>query len=179
MQIVRTPGTGTNHPERVIAPSLDPVSSDAPATREATTADADEVASLLHDFNEEFDTPSPGATVLAGRLRELLGRDETIAIVAGVPAVGVALITLRSNVWYDGPVALLDELYVVPERRSEGIGSRMLETMTELLAARGVELVEINVDEGDVDAQRFYVRHGFSGFEPDTGERAFYFFRES
>ena len=179
MQIVRTPGTGTNHPERVIAPSLDPVSSDALVTREATTADADEVARLLHDFNEEFDTPSPGATVLAGRLRELLGRDETIAIVAGVPAVGVALITLRSNVWYDGPVALLDELYVVPERRSEGIGSRMLETMSELLTARGVELVEINVDEGDVEAQRFYVRHGFSDSEPDTGERAFYFFRES
>ena len=39
-------------------------------------------------------------------------------------------------------------------------------------------LVEINVDEGDVDAQRFYVRHGFSADEPDTGERAFYFFRE-
>ena len=43
---------------------------------------------------------------------------------------------------------------------------------------RGAELVEINVDEGDVDAQRFYERHGFSPTEPDTGERAFYFFQE-
>ena len=34
------------------------------------------------------------------------------------------------------------------------------------------------VDEGDVDAQRFYERQGFSGVEPTTGERAFYYFRE-
>ena len=39
-------------------------------------------------------------------------------------------------------------------------------------------MVEINVDEADVDAQRFYERHGFSATEPDTGERAFYYFQE-
>ena len=42
----------------------------------------------------------------------------------------------------------------------------------------GVAAIEINVDAGDVDAQRFYERHGFSGADPDTGERAFYYSRE-
>ena len=50
-------------------------------------------------------------------------------------------------------------------------------SLTEAVA-RGVELIEINVDEGDVDAQRFYERHGFSATEPATGERAFYYARE-
>jgi len=30
----------------------------------------------------------------------------------------------------------------------------------------------------DVDAQRFYERHGYSGTEITTGERAFYYFEE-
>lgn len=149
----------------------------APA-RLAAAADAAEVARLLHDFNVEFDTPSPGVGVLAHRLTHLLHDGSTFAILAGEPAVGVALVTLRPNVWYDGPVALLDELYVVPERRGQGIGSRIVSLLVDSCRERGVGLVEINVDEGDVDAQRFYERHGFSGLGPATGERALYYERE-
>jgi GNAT superfamily N-acetyltransferase len=148
------------------------------AVRLATAADAPVLAQLLHDFNSEFDTPSPGPEVLAPRLAELLAGDSTFAVLAEAPPVGLALVTLRTNVWYDGPVALLDELYVAPDRRNDGLGTALLAEVVAQCHARGVELVEINVDEGDVDAQRFYVRHGFSATEPDTGERAFYFFRE-
>ncbi len=150
-----------------------------PAVRLATADDADEIARMLHDFNTEFATPSPGPAVLAPRLRLLLGGDVTVAILAGEPAVGLALVTLRPNVWYDGPVALLDELYVVPPRRGQGIGSAIMQRLLTLAADQGVSLVEINVDEGDVDAQRFYERHGFRLTEtPDSTERAFYFWRE-
>lgn len=146
--------------------------------RLATVDDASTVAQLLHDFNTEFDTPSPGPAVLEPRLRVLLAGDDTFAVLAGEPAVGLALVTLRPNVWFDGPVALLDELYVHPDRRSSGIGTEIIGLVVAAAAAAGVELVEINVDEGDVDAQRFYRRHGFSDVEPDTGEPARYFWRE-
>jgi GNAT superfamily N-acetyltransferase len=146
--------------------------------RLATADDAEQVARLLHDFNTEFDTPSPGVDVLAGRLRVLLAGDETIAIVAGAPPVSVALITERPNVWYAGRVALLDEMYVVPDLRGQGIGSTVVEHLIELSRRRGVALIEINVDEGDVDAQRFYERHGFSATEPGSTERACYYFQE-
>ncbi len=146
--------------------------------RLATADDAGEVGRLLHDFNTEFETPSPGADVLAGRLRVLLTTDETMAIVAGTPAVAIALVTLRSNVWYEGRVALLDELYVVPDLRNHGIGSAILTELLSTSRELGVDAIEINVDEGDVDAQRFYERHGFSATEPGSTERAFYYTQE-
>lgn len=148
--------------------------------RIATAEDADEVARLLHDFNTEFATPSPGPGVLAERLRRLLASKATFAILTepGEPAVGVALVTLRPNVWYDGPVALLDELYVVPALRGRGIGTGIVERLEAVVREGGGELIEINVDEGDVDAQRFYERHGFSMTEAGSTERAFYYSRE-
>ncbi len=146
--------------------------------RQATADDADDVARLLHDFNSEFGTSSPGAEVLAVRLRALLAGDATIALLAGTPPVAVALVTLRTNVWYAGPVALLDELYVAPELRGQGIGSAIIGRVVSISRARGVDLIEINVDEGDVDARRFYERHGFSSTEPGSTERAVYYFQE-
>ncbi|HEX2701169.1 MAG TPA: GNAT family N-acetyltransferase [Acidimicrobiales bacterium] len=147
--------------------------------RLAAPEDTDVVARLLHDFNTEFDTPTPGPDVLARRLRTLLGGDQTLAIVAGEPPAGVAVVTLRPNVWYDGRVALLDELYVVPRLRGRGAGSAIMRLLLTIARDRGVELIEINVDESDVDAQRFYERHGFSATStPGSSERSFYYSQE-
>lgn len=164
---------------------------DTAPVRRATTDDAAEVARLLHDFNLEFDTPTPGPEVLAGRLRELLdGQGDpgatsadsisagTVAYLSGDPAVGVAVLTFRRNVWYPGPVALLDELYVAPAHRDRGLGSALVARLLADAVQAGVSAIEINVDEADTDAQRFYERHGFSATEPGSTERALYYFRE-
>jgi GNAT superfamily N-acetyltransferase len=144
----------------------------------ATADDADDVARLLDDFNTEYATPTPGPVVLAARLRRLLAGDQTIAIVAGSPPVAIGLVTLRANVWYDGSVALLDEMYVAPRLRRRGIGSAIIEHLLSLARDTGIDLIEINVDEGDVDAQRFYERHGFASAEPGSTERSLYYFQE-
>ncbi len=111
-------------------------------------------------------------------MRSLLASETTFALLGGDPACAVALVTLRPNVWYDGPVALLDELYVAPARRGHGLGGRMIDLLVRECRVRAVELIEVNVDEGDVDALRFYDRHGLRLVQPDTGERAFYVSRE-
>ncbi|WP_394194978.1 GNAT family N-acetyltransferase [Microbacterium foliorum] len=147
------------------------------ATRQATPLDAARLAELLHAFNTEFDTETPGVEVLAGRLRTLLGGTSTFAVLGGDPAVGLALVTLRPNVWSEGPVALLDEMYVEPAHRGGGVGGAVLRHMVEICRELGVAAIEINVDESDAAAMRFYERHGFSGVDPDSGERAFYFYR--
>ncbi|MBC6493567.1 GNAT family N-acetyltransferase [Microbacterium sp. 4-7] len=147
------------------------------ATRQATPHDAARLAELLHAFNTEFDTETPGAEVIAERLRTLLGGTSTFAVLGGDPAVGLALVTLRPNVWSEGPVALLDEMYVEPAHRGGGVGGAVLRHMVEICRELGVAAIEINVDESDAAAMRYYERHGFSGVDPDSGERAFYFYR--
>ncbi len=136
------------------------------------------MAELLDAFNREYDTPTPGTTVLAERLRRLLARGDVVAVLAGEPAVAVALATLRPNVWYDGAVALLDELYVAPELRGRGIGSALLAVVEATVRQRGGEMLEINVDGHDTGARRFYERHGYSNTEPGDDQPLLYYFRE-
>lgn len=145
--------------------------------RRAGTDDALVIAEMLHAFNTEFDTETPGPAVLADRLRTILDGPTTFAVLGGEPASGVALVTLRSNVWSDGPVALLDEMYVAPERRGGGLGGAILKRVVEICCELCVAEIEINVDDSDDGAQRFYERHGFTNGDPETGERAFYFYR--
>lgn len=144
----------------------------------AGPAQAGTVADLLDRFNHEFATATPGAAVLTTRLERLLAGDSVLALLSGSPASAVALLTLRPNVWYDGPVALLDELYVAPERRGQGIGSALLAMAEAEVAGRGAEVLEINVDGGDSGARRFYERHGYSNTEPGEDDSMLYYFRE-
>ena len=146
--------------------------------RRATVADAHAVAELLDAFNREYDTPTPGGAVLSARLERLLPGGDVVALLGGDPATGVALLTLRPNVWFDGPVGLLDELYVEPPRRGHGLGTQLLRAAERLVQERGGELLEINVDADDVDARRFYERHGYRNSEVGSDEPLLYYFRE-
>lgn len=149
----------------------------------AGPAQARTVAELLHRFNREFATATPGVAVLTSRLERLLAGDSVLALLSGSPPCAVALLTLRPNVWYAGPVALLDELYVAPDLRGQGIGSALLAAAEAAVVRRGAGLLEINVDGEDIDARRFYERHGYSNTqnsnaEPDRDESMLYYFRE-
>ncbi len=51
--------------------------------RQATPADAGDVARLLHDFNTEFGDPTPDVGFLTKRLAELIGAGEVDVLLAG------------------------------------------------------------------------------------------------
>jgi len=145
--------------------------------RIATVAGAQEVAGLLDQFNREFDTPSPEPAVLTARLQRLLSGLDVVALLAGDPAVAVALLTLRPNVWCQGPVALLDELYVAPAQRGRGIGAALLKAAEAVVRERGGELLEINVEGEDTDARRFYERYGYTDRDPEQTQPQLYYHR--
>ncbi len=141
----------------------------------AVPEDAALLARLLDDFNREFDVSTPGPQVLAGRLQRMLAGDELVALLAG--EVGLAVLSLRPNVWSDGPAALLDELYVAPGHRSRGLGAALLAATEDHARSRGAQELEIGVDTGDVDARRCYERHGYVTTGPDQPEPALLYYR--
>lgn len=146
--------------------------------RLAAIEDASTVAALLDAFNREFNTPTPGPAVLSVRLTRLLGEAATYAVLADDPAVGVALVSMRTNVWTDGLVALLDELYVAPEHRNRGLGTALLALAEQTARERGCAWLEINVDGEDVDARRFYERHGYRDRDAGQTEAQLYYARD-
>lgn len=89
-----------------------------------------------------------------------------------------AVLSFRPNVWYRGPVAILDELYIRPELLGHRLGSALLDAALVLVRDRGSALVEINVDGEDTDARRFHESHGFTNTEPNQTDPMLYYFRE-
>ena len=152
--------------------------STADDVRHATVDDVDAAAGLLHDFNVEFDTPTPEPAVLATRLRRHLPTGDLVAVLHGDPPDGLALVSFRATVWSDGPVALLDELYVRPDLRGRRIGHALITAVEALAVERGARVVEVNVDGEDVDARRFYTAHGYRDVEPGASEPSYYYVKE-
>ncbi|MDI3329780.1 MAG: GNAT family N-acetyltransferase [Micrococcus sp.] len=141
---------------------------------------ADVVGRLLHDFNTEFGSPTPGSGQFAARFARLLERDDVLVLLAGDPAepTGFAYLTLRPSPYFDGPLMQLEELYVVPRLRDRGIGTALVLDILRRARARRCGEVHIAVDEVDADTRRFYERHGFSNYESGEDYRMLLYVQE-
>ena len=154
------------------------MSEPAVAVRRATADDAAELAHLLTAFNAEYDAAVAPLSVLEERYRTMLEGSDFLALLAGAPAVGFATVSLRPSIYHEGRVGLLEDLYVAPERRNEGIGAALVGELVAIAERAGWGQLEIQVDEPDVDAMRFYARHGFISRDDATGDRALLWWRE-
>lgn len=144
--------------------------------RRAEVADAPEVARLLHDFNTEFSSPTPGVEALAARARELLATDDMTVLLGGERPDGLAVIRFRASIWSPALDAYLEELYVAPEQRGRGIGRALLEETIEAARAAGAARIELGTSETDTAAIALYESCGFTNREgaPDGPTMFFY-----
>jgi GNAT superfamily N-acetyltransferase len=136
--------------------------------RLASAEDAGEIARLLHAFDLEYDTPAPGEAVLTERSRSLLAEGEMAVVLAGAPAAGVAVLRFRRSLWteaHDALDAYLEELYVTPERRGEGLGRALLESAMRAARNRGAVRMEIGTSTADTAAIGLYESAGFTNLE--------------
>jgi ribosomal protein S18 acetylase RimI-like enzyme len=101
----------------------------------------------------------------------------TFVVIAegGGRPIGYAFVTVGAPFasWDTGErLAQLETLSVLPDQRGKGIGLALLRSVREQLAEEGVESMSITTTTTNVDAQRFYERHGFKqGFVVYYGRR--------
>jgi ribosomal protein S18 acetylase RimI-like enzyme len=152
---------------------------DALAVRRATPGDAPQVARLLHDFQREYDEPSPGVEALEERYEELIRNKEMIVLLGGGGPDGFAQLRFRPWVYSAGLHSYLEELYVVPDLRGNGLGRALLEAAMETARTEGAEQMELGTSEDDVAARKLYESSGFINREggPD-GPVMFFYERE-
>ena len=150
-----------------------------PAVRQADVADADAIGRLLHDFNVEYEEPTPGPSAIAGRVRELLEAGEITVLLAGAEPAGVAVLRFRPALWGEALDCHLEELYVVPDRRRQGLGRALMEAAIELARRAGAAYMDLATAEDDVAARALDESVGFDnhGGRPD-GSTNYYYERE-
>ena len=147
--------------------------------RRAEAADAEAIGRLLHDFNDEYEDFTPGPAKIAARVRELLAGDDMVVLLAGEGPDGIAVLRFRPSIWTEKLECYLAELYVVPDKRGQGIGRALMGEVLSVARAEGAGHIELNTSEGDVAARALYEKLGFTNREgrPD-GPVMYYFERE-
>ncbi len=135
------------------------------SARVAGPGDLAGAAALLDRFNREYASPTPGAEAIAARLAEL---DDVVVLVAGDGPDGVAAVRTHRSIFTPGVEAYLAELYVVPERRREGLGRALVDAV---LGLPDLDYVLVVTSDDDQEACALYERCGFIRTEGPGGPR--------
>jgi ribosomal protein S18 acetylase RimI-like enzyme len=147
-----------------------------PRVRKATTSDAGDAARLMHAFNTEFEEPIDEPGVLERRYRDQLEGGDVTVILGGDGPDGFAQLRYRGQIYSDAPAAYLEELYVRPPIRGQGLGRALLEAAMDEARAFGADNIDLGTSEDDTAARGLYETLGFTNREgrPDGPVMLYY-----
>jgi ribosomal protein S18 acetylase RimI-like enzyme len=146
------------------------------SVRSAGIGDAETIGQLLHDFNLEFDEPTPGPGAIAECVRHLLATEEITVLLTATEPDGLVVLRFRPALYADALDCYLEELYVVPQHRGQGLGRALMEAAIALARRRGAAHMDLGTGEDDTAARALYESLGFSnrGGRPDGPVNYFY-----
>ncbi len=131
------------------------------SARVAGIAEVEQIGQLLHDFDTEFEEPTPGAPALAERIEQLMRGGDAVVLLAGAGPDGVAVLRFRVAIWSPGFECYLAELYVRKERRGRGVVARSWRRPSGSPGS-GADTMDLGTDGTDGVAHRLYESLGFS-----------------
>lgn len=131
--------------------------------RAAAAADADALLDLVEAFYGEegypFERAAARRTLIA--LVRAPARGWVWVLERGSKPVGYVVVTFGYSLEYCGPTAMVDELYLAPEHRRRGLGSKALALVERAAAASGARTVHLEVERSNAGADALYRRRGF------------------
>jgi ribosomal protein S18 acetylase RimI-like enzyme len=131
--------------------------------RPATLEDRTSVVELIKGYFAFYHAPFPGETKLGALLDALQSDpDRGIQLVAEADGRLAGFATLYSC--YDTLIAdrilVMNDLFVDPDSRNEGIGAALFDASLAYASARGYARLDWVTAQDNRAAQRFYERHG-------------------
>ena len=133
--------------------------------RRAEAADIDALLRLQAGYYQEDGYPHDKGK--ARRAWEIFLSDTSLGsawAVDSAPAlVGYVVVTLGFSLEYLGVDAFIDELYLVPAVRGQGLGRKALSVAEAACVELGAKALHLEVEPGKTGARELYRRLGFVG----------------
>lgn len=157
----------------------DPLGMSKPEVWRAGPSDAPVIGQLLHDFNREYDEPTPEPPRMAERARQLFDSDGFVVLLVredATAADGLAVLRFRPAIASFALECYLAELYVVPAKRGRGIGRALMTEVLKLARAEGADHIDLGTSEDDEAARHLYESLGFINREGGPDGPIMYFY---
>ena len=134
----------------------------------ADPADAAALLAMVREFHAEDGHPLEASSEEAV-LRLAAGEELARAWIVrrGDEAAGYLILTLGYSVEYGGRDGFIDDLYLKPDLRGQGVGGRLLAFAFEQAAALGINTLHLEVETMNERALGLYRAAGFE----ETGRR--------
>ena len=129
----------------------------------ASTDDCSECARLLAGQLDEHGIKSPSEPLSRMLLEAVARPDRCFLLLAKLKGriVGVAYVATILSAEHCGVVAWLEELYVIPEHRSRGIGTELVSAVIRTASDLGAVAVDLEIDASHDRVASLYQRFGF------------------
>jgi ribosomal protein S18 acetylase RimI-like enzyme len=142
----------------------------------ASVEHLDEVVRLIAEFRDWWGKSEPSADVIREVAAQLLDHEHTEFLLAfddDGEAVGVCQLRYRLSVWTGSEDCWLEDLFVTERARGGGYGRELVEASFESARVRGVRRIELDVNEQNESALRFYESLGFTTEPKPPGRTLF------
>jgi ribosomal protein S18 acetylase RimI-like enzyme len=142
----------------------------------AQPEDLDDVVQLIGEFRDWWGKAEPHDDLIRVVAAQLLDHEHTEFLLArgdDGAAAGVCQLRYRLSVWTGVEDCWLEDLYVRESDRGSGYGRKLVEAAFASARTRGCKRMELDVNEQNTDALRFYESLGFTTEPKPPGRTLF------